>query len=188
MGPKLMMVALLFAVSMQSAAQALSKYEQFEIKGEDLVWQNTYPFEGSADSLRSTVVRMLKSKFFTFNVIRNEKGYNGEIKHYKVNCKRYDRTYLNTPRMYWDGEWTGKFIVELETRAYRVTIYALYFDTVQKSTDYFRTEKEVRGRYLDAVSKRNRASFRKDVLSDLTLMGVSLREEFDVRNTVAVEN
>src|SRR5438128_5590090 len=89
------------------------QYELFELTGGDIYWRNTYEYTGTQDSLRREVVQMLKSKFYTFNVIRNQTGYNGEISHYVVDCRRYGRRYGNTPRIYWDGEWTGKFIVDV---------------------------------------------------------------------------
>lgn len=173
---------------LSGVADAQVKYDLFELKGEELIWQHTYAFTGTSDSLRHRVVTMLKSKFFTFNVIRNEKGYNGEIKHYPINAKRYGRTYLNTPRMYWNGEWTGKFIVELADGSYRVTVYALYYDSEAVSTDYYKTQKAVHGRLLDLVASKNREKFRKSELQNLVLMSVSLKDQFDITNTTPVED
>jgi len=169
-------------------SQAITKYDRFDLKGEELYWRNDYAFAGNADSVRRHVVRMLKSKFFTFNVIRNEAGYNGEIRHYKVDCKRYDRTYMNTPRMYWEGEWTGKFTVEVLPGGYRATIYALYFEKPEKSTGYYRTEKFVKGRYFDAVTKKHGTTLKKSEFSNLALMSMSLKDDFDIRNTVAPDD
>ena len=179
-------LAFVLAATGTFAQEGLSRFDQFEIKENELVWHNTYGYPGDADSVRHQVVQMLKSKFFTFNVIRNEAGYNGELRHYKVDCKKYDRTYLNTPRMYWEGEWTGKFTVEVFHGSYLITVYALYYEKMAQSTGYYRTEKTVKGRYLDAVTVKNKKIFRKNELSNLTLMGTSLRDDFDVKNTTSL--
>ena len=160
--------------------QSLTKYDLFELKKGDLVWKNTYRYEGKKDSLRAVVVQMLKSKFFTFNVIRNEMGYNGEIRHYKVDCKKYGRSYINTPRLYWEGEWTGKFIVEVTDHFYQVTVYALYFEAPEKSTGYYKTESLVRGRYIDAVTKKKQSILKKSELSNLSLLSFDLRDNFSL--------
>ena len=168
--------------------QELAKFDQFELKEGELVWQMIYPSLGNQDSIRATVVQMLKSKFYTFNVIRNELGYNGELKHYRVDCKKYNRTYFNTPRIYCDGEWSGKFILEIKDHAYRVTVYALYYESVRMNADYLRTERVIKGRYLDAVTKRNGTVFQKKELRNLSLMSFSLKEEFSVGSTVYVNS
>ncbi|HRI79114.1 MAG TPA: hypothetical protein PLR06_06205 [Cyclobacteriaceae bacterium] len=167
------------------AQSEIPRYSQFEIRGEDVVWENSYPIAGSADSIRRIVVQMLKSKFFTFNVIRNEAGYNGELRHYKVDCPKYGRTYFNTPRIYYEGEWTGKFMVDVFDGHYTVTVYALYFERMVKSTDYYRTERLVKGRYFDAVVTKNK-SFRKSEFANLNLMGASLRDDFNTKNTIPI--
>jgi len=175
------------AVSSEGHAQSeIPRYAQFEIQGKEVVWKNSYPIVGSADSVRHLVVQMLKSKFFTFNVIRNEVGYNGELRHYKVDCRKYGRTYFNTPRMYYEGEWTGKFTVEVFQGSYRVTVYALYYERMEKTTGYYRTERPVKGRYFDAVTTKDNSSFRKGELANLTLMGTSLQDDFDVKNTTTI--
>ncbi len=173
-------VAIILCLFLEQASGQVTKYDQFEIKAGDLVWHATYASAGKTDSLRHAVVQMLKSKFYTFNVIRNEIGYNGELKHFKINCKRYGRTYLNTPRMYWEGEWTGKFIVEVTDHSYEVTVYALYFESMKKTSDYYRTEKVVKGRFVDAVTKNDRTMLLKRELNNLSLMNLSLRDEFSL--------
>ncbi len=181
------MLILLFCFA-KAKAQELTKYDKFELKEGELVWQNIYACRGSEDSIRAFVVQMLKSKFYTFNVIRNELGYNGELRHYRVNCKKYGRSYFNTPRIYCDGEWTGKFILEIKDHAYRVTAYALYYESERPNADYLRTERVVKGRYLDAVTKRKGTVFQKKELHNLSLMSFSLKEEFSLENTVYVNN
>jgi hypothetical protein len=172
-------LALSFIVLTSKLAHG-QKYDHFEVKNNDLFWGYTYEYKGSRDSLRGEIVQMIRSKFFTFNVTRNEAGYSGEINHYKVDCKKYGRTYLNTPRMYWEGEWTGKFVVEVVDDAYKVMIYALYFEKKEQSTGYYRTEKPVKGRYIDAVTKKNKTQFRKNEFSNLVLMSLSLKDQFDI--------
>jgi hypothetical protein len=179
-------ILLLTAMStaLDGLAQNESRYELFRVEKEDIYWSNTYSFAGTADSLRREVVQMLKSKFFTFNVIRNETGYNGELKHYKVDCRRYGRNYYNTPRMYWYGEWTGKFIVEVLDDYYRVTVYALYAENFRPAGNNNRGGLITTGRYIEAVTKRDRVTFKKAELANLDLLSLSLKDAFDIRNTV----
>lgn len=165
-------------------AQEESQFELFRIEQNDLYWTNVYKYPGTSDSLRREVVQMLKSKFFTFNVIRNETGYNGEIKHYKIECKRYGRSYYNTPRMYWFGEWTGKFIVEVLDDHYRVTVYALYAEKFQPAANNNRATRITTGRYIEAVTKKDRMTFKKSEFANLHLMSLSLTDAFDIKNTV----
>ena len=167
-------------------SQDLSQYDRFQLKDGELYWENTYKCQGDVDSVRHAVVTMLKSKFFTFNVIRNEAGYNGEIRHYEVDPKRYGRTYMNTPRMYWDGEWTGKFIVEVWDNQYRVTVYALYYEKKEPAGGYYRTEKITSGRYVTAVTKKDKRTFKKNELLNLSLMSLSLKENFDIKNRTEI--
>lgn len=172
--------------AVEAKGQELTQFDKFELKGGELVWQHIYRCAGAQDSIRGAAVQMLKSKFYTFNVIRNEAGYNGELKHYKVDCKKYGRSYFNTPRIYCDGEWTGKFILEIKDHAYRVTVYALYYESTRMNADYLRTEKVVKGRYIDAVTKRNGTVFQKKELRHMSLMSFSLTEEFGLGSTVYV--
>ncbi len=160
-------------------AQAVKKYNLFQLEGNDVLWHNTYPFTGPPEDLRPLVVQMLKSKFFTFNVVRNEAGYVGEIQHFKVDCKRYGRTYLNTPRMYWDGEWTGKFVVKVFADRYEVTVYALYAEKIEQNVGYYKGEKSVSGRYVDIVTKKGKG-FRKSEYNNLDLLSLSLKDSFDI--------
>jgi len=168
-------------VAFEASAQ---KYELFRIEQNDVYWSYTYNFAGDADSLRREVVQMLKSKFYTFNVIRNETGYNGELKHYKVDCRRFGRSYYNTPRMYWYGEWTGKFVVEVLDNYYRVTVYALYAEKFQPAGNNNRGQRISTGRYIEAVTRKDRMTFRKSEYANLDLMSLSLKDEFDIKNTV----
>ena len=169
-------------------SMAQKAVEQFKLVQGDLVWHQIYNYPGKSDSLRSAVVQMLKSKFYTFNIIRNEAGYNGEIKHYKIDCKLYGRSYFNTPRLYWEGEWTGKFIVQITDLAYQVTVYALYYESKTNASDYFKTEKEVKGRYIDVVTRKDRSIIRKAELSNLALMGQSLRDAFKLSAVTLIQN
>ncbi len=175
---------ILFLLMFGAADAFAQKYELFRIEQNDVYWTSTYSFQGSADSLRREVVQMLKSKFYTFNVVRNEDGYNGELKHYKVDCKRFGRRYGNTPRMYWYGEWTGKFIVEVLDNHYRVTVYALYAEKFQPAGNNNRGQRISTGRYIEAVTKKDRMTFKKGEYANLDLMNLSLKAEFDIRNTV----
>lgn len=157
------------------------KYDLFEVEGDDLFWRYTYTYTGPADSLRRMVVSMLKSKKFTQNVIRNEIGYNGELRHYQVDCRRYGRTYSNTPRIYWDGEWSGKFVVEVRDNQYRVSIYALYFENTARSVTHYRNELPRKGFYIKEVLKKSKTDFKKSALADMALMSLALKDQFDIR-------
>ena len=171
-----------------SITAAAQQFDLFEIRDNDLYWHNTYKYGGNADSLRREVVTMLKSKYYTFNVIRNEAGYNGELHHYKVDCRKYGRRFFSTPRMYWDGEWSGKFVVEVFDNYYRVTVYALYAEKVEK-TGYYKTERRTQGRYVEVIAKKDFSDFKSSELDNMALMSRSLKDQFDIRNTVSpVEN
>jgi hypothetical protein len=175
----------LFALALVlSTAASAQQFDLFEIRTNELYWHNTYKYSGSADSLRREVVQMLKSKHFTFNVIRNEAGYNGEIRHYKVDCKRYGRRYFSTPRMYWHGEWTGKFVVEVFDHHYRVTVYGLYAEKFERA-DNHRSERITQGRYLDVVAKKDYSDFKTSEHHNMALMSLGLKDEFDIKNTVS---
>jgi len=178
------LLILLVLVMGKCLAQGESKFELFRVEGDDLYWTQTFSFNGDADSLRREVVQMLKSKFFTFNVIRNETGYNGELKHYKVDCRRFGRNYYNTPRMYWYGEWTGKFVVEVLDNYYRVTVYALYAEKFQSAANNNRGTGVTTGRYLESVTKKDRLTFKKSEYANMHLMSISLTDAFDIRKTV----
>lgn len=182
--PRNILLLIASFTAVEGFCQIESRYELFRIEQNDIYWSNTYDIPGSADSLRREVVQMLKSKFFTFNVIRNESGYNGELKHYKVDCKGYGRSYYNTPRMYWYGEWTGKFIVEVLDNYYRVTVYALYAEKYQTSGNNNRGQRITTGRYLEAVTTKDRITIKKSEKANLHLMSLSLMDAFDIKNTV----
>jgi len=171
---------LILGVTLFSAFQIdAQKFDLFEVENNELIWQNTYEYEGSQDSLRRHVVSMLKSKIFTQHVVRNEIGYNGEIKHFKVDCKRYGRSYQNTPLIYWDGEWSGKFVIEVRDNRYRVTIYGLYFENKVQPTTHYPIKAPRKGYYLNEVWKKG-PDFKKSVLPDMALMSLALRDSFDI--------
>jgi hypothetical protein len=177
-----LVIALVFVACLSTKVQS-QQYDLFEITDGDVYWRNTYEYAGNQDSLRREVVQMLKSKFYTFNVIRNQTGYNGEINHYVVDCRRYGRRYGNTPRIYWDGEWTGKFIVDVYDGSYRVTVYALYAEKVER-TGYYKTETTKRGRYIDIVTRKDKSGFIKGELHNMALLSMSLKDQFDIKKTV----
>lgn len=180
LSPWCLALSLVVSLTTESRAQ---QYDLFEVNDEEVFWRNTYKYHGSADSIRREVVQMLKSKFFTFNVIRNETGYNGEIRHYHVDCRRYGRIYFNTPRIYWEGEWTGKFIVDVNDHQYRVTVYALYVETPKRPGRYERTDLVTRGRYYNLVLRKHKHTFKKSELANMALMSLSLKDNFDISNT-----
>jgi len=156
------------------------KFDLFEVENGELYWRHTYEYEGSTDSLRRHVVTMLKGKVFTQNVIRNELGYNGELRHYLIDCKSYGRTYMNTPRIYWDGEWSGKFVIEVRDNAYRVSIYGLYFENKEGMSTHYRTQPARKGFYQKEVLKKNN-TFKKGEFANMALLSLSLKDQFDIK-------
>lgn len=156
------------------------KYDLFEVVNKELIWQYTYKYDGPHDSLRREVVSMLKSKTFTQHVVRNEVGYNGEIRHYQVDCERYGRKYNNTPLIYWNGEWSGKFVVEVIDDHYRVTIYGLYFENKSQQISRYQTSPPRKGFYINEIWKKGSPHFKRSKLEDMVFMSVSLRDAFDI--------
>lgn len=172
-----LVISLFFLAPLFIQAQ---KFDLFELENNELIWRYTYEYHGSVDSLRKEVVSMLKSKIFTQHVIRNELGYNGEIKHYMVDCKRYGRSYSNTPLIYWSGEWSGKFVVEVRDNRYRVTIYGLYFENKAQPSARYPNNTIRKGFYRNEVLNKGKSHFKKSVLPDMALMSLSLRDAFDI--------
>jgi hypothetical protein len=164
------------------------KFDLFELENDELIWRYTYEYEGSQDSLRKEVVSMLKSKIFTQQVVRNELGYNGEIRHYMVDGKRYGRSYINTPLIYWHGEWSGKFIVEVRDNRYRVTIYGLYFENKVQPSARYPNNSARKGFYRNEVLSKGKQHFKKSVLPDMALMSLSLRDDFDIKKYTSPTN
>lgn len=171
-------VILLLLMPLFNQAQ---QFDLFEIENNELIWRYTYDYPGPADSLRREVVTMLKSKIFTQQVVRNELGYNGEIKHYQVDCRHYGRNYSNTPLIYWNGEWSGKFVVEVRENRYRVTIYGLYFENKAQPSVRYPNNNIRKGFYKGEVLNKSKNHFKKNVLPDMALMSLSLRDAFDIK-------
>lgn len=178
---------LVLLFSIQGRAQEISQFDRFQLQEGELYWQHNYEYTGNADSVRQAVEKMLKSRDFTFSVIRGQEGYSGKINHYKVNPKKYGRTYSNTPKMYWDGEWSGKFVVEVGKDHYLVTVYDLQFKTETQPVGHYKPEKVRAGLYIDAVAT-NKQSFMKSEFTNLSLMSLSLKDNFDLKNTVIPQN
>jgi hypothetical protein len=179
MRPLLLLFALLFTAHHTYCQQ----YEDFKVENNDLFWRKTYTYDGNEDSLRKLVVSMLKLKPYTSNVIRNEIGYNGEIIHFTMDCRKFGRTYINTPRIYWSGEWRGKFRVEMIKGGYKVTVHALYFENKElPSGHYYRDNQSRKGFYINEVLRKDKLHFKKSVLSDMHLVGLVLQEEFDIKH------
>lgn len=172
--------SLLIFLLLVSVALPAQKYDLFEIENGELVWRYTYAYAGPQDSLRREVVSMLKSKIFTQHVVRNELGYTGELRHYQVDCKRYGRKYNNTPLMYWSGEWTGKFVIEVADNGYRITIYGLYFENKPQQISRTQTSTPRKGFYINEIWKKGHPKFKKNKLGDMILMSKSLRDAFDI--------
>lgn len=177
---------LFYLILFCSFGSEAQKNDLFEIENNELIWRNTYAYAGSLDSLRSEVVSLLKSKVFTRNVTRTEigyggMGYTGEIEHYQVDCERYGRKYSNTPLIYWSGEWKGKFVIEVRDNKYQLTIYGLYFENqATKNSPPHQTKTTRKGFYSKEVWEKGHAAFKPNVLRDMTLMSISLRDAFDI--------
>ncbi|MFM8742537.1 MAG: hypothetical protein ACKODM_04300 [Cytophagales bacterium] len=77
-----------------------------------------------------------------------------------------------------DGEWTGKFVVEVFDGLYTVKVYALYYESATIADNYYKSEKTVKGRLFDAVIKKDGVTFKKLQLVNLTLLSQSLRDSF----------
>jgi hypothetical protein len=157
------------------------KYDLFEVENDELYWRNTYQYSLNEDSLRPYVVALLKSKMYTRNVVRNEIGYSGEIRHYQVDCKKYGRKYNNTPLIYWSGEWSGKFMVEIRDNQYRVTIYGLYFENPPLPPSRYYAGHPRKGYYINEIWKKDKLHFKKHMFSDIALMSLSLKDAFDIK-------
>jgi hypothetical protein len=170
-----------------SHSQELSQYDRFQLYGGELYWQYNYQCQGGADSIRQAVEQMLTSRSFTFNVVRNKHEYSGTLNHYRVNPKRYGRTYLNTPKMYWDGEWSGKFVVEIGDGYYSVTVYGLQHKTKTQSVGHYKPEKIRTGQYVDDVTVHKRQGLLKSEFINLSLMSLSLKDNFDM-NAVSLQD
>lgn len=180
-------LSLMLIYSIQSSAQEISQYDRFQLQEGELYWQYKYEYPGNADSVHQAVEKMLKSRDFTFSVIRSKEGFSGKINHYKVNPKRYGRTYTNTPKMYWDGEWSGEFVVEVGPGHYLVTVYVLQFKSETQSVGHYKPEKVRTGYYINEVTT-NKQSFLKSEFINLSLMSLSLKDNFDLTNTVTSKN
>jgi hypothetical protein len=178
-------LSLIWFVSIDGHAQEIAQYDRFQLQEGELFWQHNYVYPGSADSVRLAVEKMLKSRDFTFSVVRGKDGFTGKINHYKVNPKKYGRTYTNTPKMYWDGDWSGKFMIEVAQGHYQVTIYDLQFKSETQAVGHYRPEKVRTGNYLDAVTTANKKSFVKSEFINLSLISLSLKDNFDL--SVSVE-
>lgn len=164
-------------------SQDINKYELWQIEENEVYWNNAYPYKGPLDSLQQKVEQMLQSKSFTFQVVRNENGFYGEIRNYRVDCRKYGRTQMNTPTMYWSGEWMGKFTVDVHDDYYRVIVYALYYEKAEPTEWYHKEARISRGKYFDAVTTRKKHQFKKSEFSNLGLMSMSLKDGFDIRNS-----
>lgn len=167
-------------------AQEISQYDRFQLQESELYWQHDYAHPGNADSVRQAVEKMLKSKDFTYSIVRGKTGFTGKINHFNVNAKKYGRTYANTPKMYWDGEWSGKFMVEVGPGHYQVTIYEIQYKSDTQAVGHHQPEKVRSGNYIDAVTT-NKKSFLKSEFTNLSLISLSFKDNFDLVGAVERE-
>jgi hypothetical protein len=61
-----------------------------------------------------------------------------------------------------------------------VTVYALYYESTRPSTGYYKTQETVKGRFITAVTKKNKLVFRKRELANISLMSIGLKDEFSL--------
>jgi hypothetical protein len=148
----------------------------------DVYWQNDYPNTGTFDSLRKALEGILKEKYFTNNVIRKGLAYEGDIKNFHIDCRKYGRKYADTPRVYWDGYWNGRFHIRLDTHTYHVTVYALHYEWKGSEPSNPRYKGKRKGRYVDLVSRQNRSRFRPSQVHDMMLLSLALKEVFDLKS------
>lgn len=154
----------------------------FHLEQQELIWQHIYTYDGEADSLEYLITQFLRGKYYTHHIIKSEAGFTGEIHHLKLDCKRLGRTYLNTPRMYWSGEWTGKFNVEIKGSRYRVSVFHLHFVNKPEPQNHKTSRYPLKGLYIDIVTKKNRTAFKVNERLNIALMSVALHDEFNIRN------
>lgn len=188
--PKVTLVFLgvLVFCSQPSFSQSGPQYDLFTVHGDEMFWRYTYGIKGGADSLRREIVQMLRSKYYTTNIVKNDAGYNGEIQHYQVNPKKYGRKFINTQRIYWEGEFSGKFTIEVDDDHYRVTVYALYAEKLVRPASIHTQQQIPYGRYINLVVRKDRKGFKKRELGNVTLMSVSLKENFDFRTVSYIKD
>ena len=160
-------------------AQEVLQFDRFQLQEGELYWQHNYVYSGSADSVQQAVEKMLKFRNFTFSIVRGKTGFTGKINHYRVNPKQYGRTYTNTPKMYWDGEWSGKFMIEVGAGHYQVTIYDLQYKSETQPVGHHQPEKVRTGYYIDVVTT-NKKSLLKSEFINLSLISLSLKDNFDL--------
>lgn len=89
--------------------------------------------------------------------------------------------------MYWDGEWSGKFVVEIGDGYYSVTVYDLHHKTKTQSVGHYKPEKIRTGQYVDDVTVHNRQALLKSEFINLSLMSLSLKDNFDM-NTITLQD
>jgi len=63
-------------------------------------------------------------------------------------------------------------------------VYALYAEKFQPAGNNNRGQRISTGRYIEAVTRKDRMTFRKSEYANLDLMSLSLKDEFDIKNTV----
>ncbi len=170
------LVAIFFFVCGSLGAQ---KYDLFEVDGGQLVWRNIYEYPTHGDSLKAALEKMLYGTSFIKKVSFNGKEFRGEIDNYQIDCKHYGRTFLNTPRIYWDGKWRGKFIVQMVDNYYRVTVYALHFETKKDPFTFHRNPGPRKGYYSKEVMHKDKSGFKQAALADMALLSLSLKNNFD---------
>lgn len=155
-------------------------YDAFQLQNGELYWKNKYEFKGTAEELQRALSEFLRTKSFTSNVIRNENGFYGELRNFKVDCKRYGRRYFNTPHIYWDGYWSGKFKLEAVPNGYQVVVYWLFVEQNSTPAPHARKSQVTKGPYVDFVTDKDKSSLKKSELHNLLLMSLNLKDEFDL--------
>jgi hypothetical protein len=72
-------------------------------------------------------------------------------------------------------------VIEVRDNRYQVTIYGLYFENpVSKNSPPHQNKTARKGFYVKEVWQKGHPTFRSNVLNDMVLMSVSLRDAFDI--------
>ena len=79
-------------------------------------------------------------------------------------------------------------MVEVGDGHYFVTVYALQYKSETQSVGHYKPEKIRTGPYIDAVTTNKKLSFLKSEFLNLSLMSLSLKDNFDLKNTVTLQD
>jgi hypothetical protein len=174
----------LILLAQTGMTQPIEKYDLWQLEEGELFWSFTYTLTGKADSILQITERMIRASPFAYSIVRSGKGFYGELRNYTVDCKRYSRNQTNTPSIYWNGTWTGKFTIDVDENQYRVIVYALHYEKPEPTEWYHKKARTTKGSYVKWVTNRKN-QLKKQEFSNLALMSMSLKDSFDLRQSVS---